>query len=375
MEAPAVHLIVADTYNDAIRMVDGAGIVTTIAGGSGPGFRDGTGPSAQFDTPSGVAVLRDGTLLVADTGNSLVRRVTPSGEVTTAQWLPIDANSDVSLYRPTGIAAARDGSFYVTDRRARILQVLRDGHARVLAGGAGGFADGQGPHARFHNPTGIALDREGALIVADAGNYLLRRITPPGLYAPEPPRSPLAPPPGLPTAIAGAAPAAVASRPAVRVARAGRKHGRGARQHVGRTRALPCRDRRARERGRGRARGDERQGQCTARRAGVRHAQREPVGGTVHLRARPRRARAEGRSARRGARANRRGRSRQSPARARAPRHPLRARRPDRHGEPLQPRAPERGHARTRGQPAPAATRRVRGHGAADDRARAASSC
>ena len=199
VEAPAVHLIIADTYNDAIRLVDGAGTVTTIAGGSGPGFRDGTGPSAQFDTPSGIAVLRDGTALVADTGNSVVRRVTREGEVTTAQWLPIDANSDVSLYRPTGIAAARDGSFYVTDRRARVLQVLRDGHARVLAGGLGGFADGHGPYARFHNPTGIALDREGALIVADAGNYLLRRVTPAGLYAPQAPRSPLAPVPGLPT--------------------------------------------------------------------------------------------------------------------------------------------------------------------------------
>jgi hypothetical protein len=144
-------------------------------------------------------VLRDGTALVADTGNSLVRRVTPAGEVTTVQWLPIDANSDVSLYRPMGIAAARDGSFYVTDRRGRVLQVLRDAHARVLAGGIGGFADGRGPDARFHNPTGISLDREGALIVADSGNYLLRRITPPGLYAPEAPRSPLAPAPGLPT--------------------------------------------------------------------------------------------------------------------------------------------------------------------------------
>ena len=44
MDTPAVHLIVADTYNDAIRIVDGAGIVTTLAGGSGPGFRDGTAP-------------------------------------------------------------------------------------------------------------------------------------------------------------------------------------------------------------------------------------------------------------------------------------------------------------------------------------------
>jgi hypothetical protein len=199
IDTGAVQLIVADTYNDAIRLVDGAGGVTTIAGGSGPGFRDGSGPSARFDTPAGVAVLRDGTLLVADTGNSAVRRVTIAGDVTTSQWLPIDANSDVSLYRPTGIAAAPDGSFYVTDRRARVIQVLRDGHARVLAGGPGGFADGQGPDARFHNPTGIALDREGALILADAGNYLLRRITPPGLYAPEAPRSPLGPSPGLPT--------------------------------------------------------------------------------------------------------------------------------------------------------------------------------
>jgi DNA-binding beta-propeller fold protein YncE len=198
VDAPAVHLIVADTYNDAIRLVDATGTVTTIAGGSGPGLREGTGPSAQFDTPSGIAVLRDGTALVADTGNSVVRRVTPKGEVTTAEWLPIDANSDVSLYRPTGIAAARDGSFYVTDRRARILQVLRNGHARVLAGGLGGFADGLGPDARFHNPTGIALDRDGALIVADAGNYLLRRVAPPDLDAPQAPRSPLGPTPGLP---------------------------------------------------------------------------------------------------------------------------------------------------------------------------------
>jgi sugar lactone lactonase YvrE len=195
-----VTVVVADTYNDAIRVVDGDGVVTTIAGGSGPGFREGTGASAQFDTPCGVAALPDGSLIVADTGNGVVRRVARGGEVTTAALLPIDANSDPSLYRPTGIAAAGNGTFYVTDRRGRIVQVLPDGHARVLAGGLGGFADGPGQNARFHNPTGIALDPEGALVVADAGNYLLRRIAPAGLYAPEPPRSPLAPAPGLPTA-------------------------------------------------------------------------------------------------------------------------------------------------------------------------------
>ncbi|HEX2310544.1 MAG TPA: hypothetical protein VHH91_07495, partial [Vicinamibacterales bacterium] len=191
-------LVVADSYNDAIRLVRSDGVVTTIAGGSGPGFRDGVGASAQFDTPCGIAVLRDGSLLVADTGNGVVRRVTLRGEVTTVTLVPLDANSDVSLFRPIGIAAARNGTFYVTDRRGRILQVLRDGHARVLAGSRGGFADGAGFDARFHNPTSLAVDDEGALIVADAGNYLLRRLAPAGLYAPDPPRSPLGPTPGLP---------------------------------------------------------------------------------------------------------------------------------------------------------------------------------
>jgi hypothetical protein len=191
-------IVVADTYNDAIRVVGHDGTLRTVAGGNGPGYRDGAGSSAQFDTPSGIAALPDGTLLVADTGNGVVRRVTRKGEVTTATLLPVDVNADVSLVRPVGIAAARDGTFYVTDRRGRILQVLPDGHARVLAGALGGFADGPGPSARFHNPTGIAVDPEGALVVADAGNYLVRRLAPAGLYAPDPPRSPLAPAPGLP---------------------------------------------------------------------------------------------------------------------------------------------------------------------------------
>ena len=193
------RLIVADTYSDAIRVVDANGTVTTLAGGSGPGYRDGLGPSAQFDTPCGIVGLPDGTLLVADTGNGIIRRVTQTGDVTTPALLPIDANSDVSLFRPIGIAAAQDGTFYVTDRRGHILQALPDGHARVLAGAAGGFADGFGPEARFHNPTGIALDAHGALAVADAGNYVVRRVAPAGLYTPAAPRSPLAPAPGLPT--------------------------------------------------------------------------------------------------------------------------------------------------------------------------------
>jgi DNA-binding beta-propeller fold protein YncE len=110
LQPAPVRLLIVDTYNDAVRLVDADGIVTTIAGGSGPGFRDGRGPLAQFDTPCGITALADGTMIVADTGNDTLRRVTRDGDVTTLTLRPIDANSDVSLFRPVGISSAPWGS-------------------------------------------------------------------------------------------------------------------------------------------------------------------------------------------------------------------------------------------------------------------------
>jgi DNA-binding beta-propeller fold protein YncE len=191
---------VADTYNDRIRRIGPDGRVTTLAGAGTPGFLDGAPASAQFDTPAGVAVASDGALLVADTGNGALRRIAPDGEVTTIVPVAIDAAHDISLFRPVGVAAGRDGSMFVGDRRGRVLHVLPDGRARVLAGSSSGFANGPGEVARLHNPTGLAVDRQGALVFADAANYMVRRIAPPGLYTPDPPRSPLAPVPGLPIA-------------------------------------------------------------------------------------------------------------------------------------------------------------------------------
>jgi sugar lactone lactonase YvrE len=185
--APDGAVYVADTYNDRIRRIGPDGRVTTVAGSGVPGLFDGAASSAQFDTPAGIAVAPDGALLVADTGNGVVRRISGEGDVTTLLLEPLEAGHDVSLFRPVGIAAARDGAFYVTDRRGRIVHVLPDGRARVLAGSASGFADGLGATARLHNPSGVAVDGEGALVVADALNYLVRRIAPPGLFPPDPP--------------------------------------------------------------------------------------------------------------------------------------------------------------------------------------------
>jgi DNA-binding beta-propeller fold protein YncE len=195
--APDGTLYIADAYNDRIRALDRNGLVRTVAGAGTRGFADGDARTASFDTPCGIAVAPDGTVVVADTGNNAIRRIGRNGAVTTVVPSLYAATEDVSLVRPIGIAVDRAGSTYVTDARGRILQVLADGRARILAGSVTGFTDGAGRLARLANPTGIALDRDGALVVADAGNYMVRRIAPPGLYAADPPRSPIAPPPGF----------------------------------------------------------------------------------------------------------------------------------------------------------------------------------
>jgi sugar lactone lactonase YvrE len=189
-------VFVADTYNDRIRRIDAAGLVTTVAGSGVAGLVDGAATSARFDTPAGIAVESDRSLLVADSGNHVVRRVDlDAGLVTTMEIVSTDG-SDVSLFTPAGIAVGPRGTIYVSDRRGRVVQVQNDGVARLLAGSVSGFADDVGLSARFSAPAGLAVDAHGAVVVADAGNYVIRRLSPPNPSVPAPPRSPSMPRPG-----------------------------------------------------------------------------------------------------------------------------------------------------------------------------------
>jgi sugar lactone lactonase YvrE len=170
-------IYVADTYNDRIRRVELDGRVTTIAGGPGTGFRDGAAADALFDTPSGVAVSAGGEILVADTGNNLVRRIA-AGQVVTVQD---EAGDTGGWFRPVGVAVS--GPFvYVTDGD-RVSTVEPGGRVRRIAGSVAGSANGPGDEARFGAPAGIALDARGVAWVADSDNYLVRRLTPPGRNA------------------------------------------------------------------------------------------------------------------------------------------------------------------------------------------------
>jgi sugar lactone lactonase YvrE len=182
----AGRVIVADTYNDRIRAIDRDGTVSTLAGSTGPGLTDGPAAAARFHTPSGVAIGPSGDILVADTGNDLVRVIDTAGVVTTAPWTHAAA-----LVRPIGIAAGPNGDVYVTDERGRIIEAPAGGWARTLAGSTPGFRDGAGSAARFRGPTALAVAAPGRLVVADSGNALVRLVAAPSWLELRPPASPL----------------------------------------------------------------------------------------------------------------------------------------------------------------------------------------
>lgn len=165
------RVIVADTYNDRIRVVQQDGMVTTLAGAAGAGYVDGSLADARFDTPCGVAVDHAGNIYVADSGNGAVRMISPAGMVSSVGPLPDDG-----LFRPIGIAVSAAGPVYVTDDRGRVVEITPGAGARVVAGSRPGFADGAGVDARFRSLAGLALAAPGRVIVVDARNSLVRLV-------------------------------------------------------------------------------------------------------------------------------------------------------------------------------------------------------
>ena len=180
-------VVVADTRNHSIRLVTPEGDVTTLAGNGEDGFADGNGPNARFYSPYGVAVRRDGTIVVADTMNHSIRLVTPEGDVTTLAGNGdegfADGNGPNARFSfPLGVAVRRDGTIVVADTmNDGIRLVYPNGDVTTLAGnGEGGFADGNGPGARLSGPHGIAVRQDGAIVVSDTGNNRIRLVTPEG---------------------------------------------------------------------------------------------------------------------------------------------------------------------------------------------------
>lgn len=168
--------------NNMVRRIAPTGEVTTVAGGT-EGWRDATGGEAQFNTPSGIAVSPDGTLVVADTGNNAIRRVTPGGVVTTVAGGAGRGRQDgpaitAMFDAPLGVAVGADGTIFVADTyNDCIRRISTDGTVTTVAGGLQtGYRDGTGGEARFDTPSGIAIDTRGVLYVADSGNNVIRKV-------------------------------------------------------------------------------------------------------------------------------------------------------------------------------------------------------
>ncbi len=183
------NLYVADSFNNSIRKVTSLGGVTTLAGVS-PGA-NGTGPAASFSYPSGVAVDTSGNVYVADSYNHTIRKITSAGVVTTiAGTAGISGSANgtgaaASFFQPTGIAVDSSGSLYVSDANNSIIRKITSaGVVTTLAGTAGisGSTNGTGAAASFSNLAGIAVNSTGTLVyVVDSGNNLIRKITSAGV--------------------------------------------------------------------------------------------------------------------------------------------------------------------------------------------------
>lgn len=189
----AGFVYVADIYNHTIRKITPQGSVTTLAGTPGQeGSVDGSGKAARFSMPAGVAVDGIGNIYVADTGNHTIRKITPAGSVTTlagnpGEQGPMDGSGSAARFTyPYGIAVDGAGTVYVADTyNWRVRKVTPSGDVTTLAGSGlhpyqTQSVDGPGQLARFDQPTGIAVDPLGNVYVADEGNYTIRKITPGG---------------------------------------------------------------------------------------------------------------------------------------------------------------------------------------------------
>jgi serine/threonine protein kinase, bacterial len=229
-------LYCSDFTNSRIIKITDESTISVLAG-SVNGFKNGKLYEAQFDGPFGIAIDESGTIYIADSNNGRVRKITHDGNVSTV-WARRKGNH-VDFARPSGVVVDKRRNIYVVDfgvaftghkiykinsdeqlttfagstmghangqgvkakfqfpfglamdnrntlyvcdkSNDRIRKISTTGAVTDLAGGASGFADGQGSHARFSNPTGIVTDSAGNVYVTDSGNDRIRMISPSGM--------------------------------------------------------------------------------------------------------------------------------------------------------------------------------------------------
>ncbi len=180
-----------DYYNSRVRKITQQGVVTTVAGnginGAGSGYADGLGTAALFSGPLGICMDVHGNFFITDTYNYVIREMTPGGQVTTIAGTPLTngfadgIGSAAIFYNPAGICVDGSGNLYVADaQNNRIRKIAPGGIVTTLAGSSAGDFDGPAGTARFNTPIAVCVDANGNVYVADYNNNRIRKVTPTG---------------------------------------------------------------------------------------------------------------------------------------------------------------------------------------------------
>lgn len=175
---PDGRLVLANLTGSTVLLLDPTnGNVTTLAGTDGqPGSAEGHGAQARFNRPYGVAIMPDGSILLADQGNNCLRRVTLAGDVTTFAGIPPGSNdgtrAQARFFYPQDVAIDNDGVIYVADNgNHRIRRIDTDDTVTTIVGtGVSGYADGAGVTAQFFGQEGIAVTPGGNTLYVADGN-------------------------------------------------------------------------------------------------------------------------------------------------------------------------------------------------------------
>jgi NHL repeat len=190
----AGRLLVADTYNHRIRRIDRQGVITTVAGTGTAAYSGDGGPAtaAALNGPQDIAIGRDGAIFIADTYNTVIRRIDATGAITTFAGSEPGLGGDggpatkALLNIPSAVAIAPDGAVYISDAgNSRIRRVSVEGIIETIAGSGGGsglggagFAGDGGPagQSKAFSAMGLRLSAGGDLYISDSGNNRLRVI-------------------------------------------------------------------------------------------------------------------------------------------------------------------------------------------------------
>jgi hypothetical protein len=189
-------VIIADSDNHVIRFLSAARVVTTRAGAyptPTPGLVDGQGTAARFRYPAGLALTPSGDVIVADWGNHAIRRIDPTGMVTTlAGGYPTPSpgfldgvGTDAQFRYPQAVAVLQDHIIVADTENHALRKISPTGLVTLVAGGYPtaefGLLDGLGASARFYWPSGLVVTGSGDLLVADYGNSAIRNVSLVGL--------------------------------------------------------------------------------------------------------------------------------------------------------------------------------------------------